>query len=58
MRPPHSRGGVDAGGSEAATAASSISKEATEMDTVDWSRVVGYVGSVTLAGGRPRWLCI
>ena len=35
MRPPQSRGGVDAGGSEAAAAAASISKEAAETDTVD-----------------------
>ena len=28
MRPPHSLGGVEAGGSEAAVAAASISKEA------------------------------
>ena len=32
MRPPHSRGGVDVGGSEAAVAAASISKEAATMD--------------------------
>ena len=54
MRQPHSRGGVDAGGFEAAAAAASISKEAAAMDTADWSRVVGCVGSVTLTGGRPR----
>ena len=53
MRPPHSRGGVDVGGSEAAA---SISKEAAEMDTADWSRVVGCVGSTTLTRGRSRWL--
>ena len=35
MRPPHSRGGVDAGGSETAAAAASISKEASETDTVE-----------------------
>ena len=35
MRPPHPRGGVDAGGSEAAAAAASISKEAAETDTAD-----------------------
>ena len=35
MRPPHSRGGVDTGGSEAAAAAASISKEAAETDTAD-----------------------
>ena len=35
MRPPHSRGGVDAGGSEATAAAASISKEAEETDTAD-----------------------
>ena len=35
MRPPHSRGGVDSGGSEAAAAATSISKEAVAADTVD-----------------------
>ena len=32
MRPPHSRGGVDVAGSEAATAAASISKEAAAAD--------------------------
>ena len=32
VRPPHSRGGGDAGGSEAATAAASISKETTTAD--------------------------
>ena len=56
MRPPHSHGGVDAGGSETATAVASISKEAAETDTADLSRVVGCVGFVTLTGGRPRWL--
>ena len=35
MRPPHPRGGVDAGGYEAAAAAASISKEAAETDTAD-----------------------
>ena len=35
MRPPHSRGGVDVGGSEAAAAAASTSKEAAETDTAD-----------------------
>ena len=35
MRPPHSRGGVDADGFEAAAAAASISKEAAKMDTMD-----------------------
>ena len=35
MRPPHSCGGVDAGGSEAVVAAASISKEAAKMDTED-----------------------
>ena len=35
MRPPHSRGGVGAGGSEAAVAAASISKEAAVVDTED-----------------------
>ena len=35
MPPPHSRGGVDAGGSEATTAAASISKEAVTTDTAD-----------------------
>ena len=35
MRPPHSRGGVDAGGSEAVAAAASISKEAAAADTAD-----------------------
>ena len=58
MRPPHSRGGVDAGGFEAAVAAASISKEAVTADTADCSRVVGCVGSVTLTGERPRWLMI
>ena len=58
MRQPHSRGGVDASGSEAAAAAASISKEAAAADTVDCSRVVGCVGSVTLTSGRPRWLMI
>ena len=58
MRPPHPCGGVDAGGSEAAAATASISKEAAETDTADRSRVVGCVGSVTLTGGRPRWLYI
>ena len=46
VRPPHSRGGGDAGGTEAAAVAANISKEAA---TVDWSRV-GCAGS----GGRPR----
>ena len=32
MRPPQSRGGVDAGGSEVAVAAASISKEAATAD--------------------------
>ena len=58
MRPPHSRGGVDAGGSEATAMATSISKEAAAADTADCSRVVGYVGSVMLTGERPRWLMI
>ena len=44
------RGGGCAGGSEAATAAASMSKEAA---VVDWSRVV-CVGS----SRRPRWLMI
>ena len=35
MRPPHSRGGVDVGGSEAAAAAASISKEAAATDTAN-----------------------
>ena len=35
MRPPHSRGGVDAGGSEAAAAAANISKEVAETDTAN-----------------------
>ena len=48
MRPPHSRGGGCASGSEAAAAAASMSKEAA---AVDWSRSVGSVG-------RPRWLMI
>ena len=58
MRPPHSRGGVDAGGFEATAAAASISKEASAVDTTNCSRVVGCVGSVSLTGGRPRWLMI
>ena len=58
MRPPHSRGGVDAGGSEAIVAAASISKEAAAADTTDCSQVVGCVGSITLTGGKPRWLMI
>ena len=49
-QPPHSHGGGCVGGSEAATTAASMSKEAA---AVDWSRVV-YVGS----GGRLRWLMI
>ena len=32
MRPPHSRGGVDVGGSEAVAAAASIFKEAAAAD--------------------------
>ena len=32
VRPPHSRGGEDASGSEAAAAAASISKDAAIMD--------------------------
>ena len=32
MRPPHSCGGVDVGGSEAAATAASISKEAASVD--------------------------
>ena len=32
MRPPHSRGGGDAGRSEAAAAAASISNEASTVD--------------------------
>ena len=35
MRPPHSHGGVDVGGSEAVAAAASISKDAAAMDTTD-----------------------
>ena len=35
MRPPHSRGVVDVGGSEAAAAAASISKEVAATDTAD-----------------------
>ena len=35
MRPPHSRGGVDAGGSEADAAAASISNEVEAADTAD-----------------------
>ena len=58
MRPPHSRGGIDVGGSEATAAAASISKEAAAVDTADCPRVVGCAGSVTLTGGRPRWLMI
>ena len=46
MRPPHSRGGGDAGGSEAAVAVASMSKEAA---AANWSLVV-CVGF----GGRPR----
>ena len=58
MRPPHSHGGVEIGGSEAAAAAASISKEAVATDTTDLSRVVGCVGSIMLTGGSPRWLII
>ena len=58
MRPPHSGGGVDAGGFEATAAAASTSNEAAEANTTDWSCVVGCIGSVTVTGGRPRWLCI
>ena len=36
VRPPHCAGGVEAGGSEATTAAASTSKEAAEADTADW----------------------
>ena len=50
VRPPHSRGGADVGGSEAVAAAASISNEAA---TADWSQV-GCAGS----GRRPRWLMI
>ena len=35
MRPLHSHGGVDIGGSEAAATAASISKEAAATDTAD-----------------------
>ena len=35
MRPPHSHGGVEVGGSEAAAATASISKEAAAMDIAD-----------------------
>ena len=35
MRPPHSRGGEDVGGSEDAVVAASISKEAAATDTTD-----------------------
>ena len=35
MRPPHSAGGVDAGGSEAVAAAASTSNEAIEADTAN-----------------------
>ena len=35
VRPPHSRGGVEVGGSEAVAAAASISKEAAATDTAD-----------------------
>ena len=48
VRPPHSRGGGCAGGSEATVAAARMSKEAA---AVDWSRCVGSCG-------RPRWLMI
>ena len=37
MRPPHSSGGVDAGGSEATTAPASTSNQAAEAETTDWS---------------------
>ena len=37
MRPPHSGGGVDAGGSEATAAVASTSNEAAEADTTGWS---------------------
>ena len=46
MRPPHSRGGGCAGGSEATPVATNMSKEAA---AADWSQVV-YVSS----GGRLR----
>ena len=36
MRPPHCAGGVEAGKSEATTAAASTFKEATEADTMDY----------------------
>ena len=58
MRPPHSRGSVDVGGSEADAMAASIYKEVVDANTADWSRVVGCVDSVTLTGERPRWLII
>ena len=58
MQPPHCAGGVEVGGSEATAAAASISKEAAEADIANWSCVVGCIGSVTLTGGRPRWLYI
>ena len=35
MRPPHSHGGVEVGGSEAVAAAASISKEAAATDIAD-----------------------
>ena len=37
MRPPHCAGGVDVSGSEATAAAASTFKEATEVDTANWS---------------------
>ena len=46
VRPPHSRGGGCAGGSEAAVAAASMSKE---VAAANWSPIV-CVGF----GGRPR----
>ena len=35
MLPPHSHGGVEVGGSEAAAATASITKEAAATDTAD-----------------------
>ena len=37
MRPPHSAGGVDAGGSKAVAAAVSTSNETAELETADRS---------------------
>ena len=37
VQPPHSGGGVNAGGSEATAAAASTSNEVDEAETADWS---------------------